>query len=610
MTPDLKWSEIVVVDNGEEILEAPPLYCAAKEGPLNQTNYQRFSRVFHIPGSELSNLDPAVHIDVQSGLKFKLFTFGAGIDFYVSIFFQSYDDGENVYNSVSAQGCFKYNGVYNYSIIVGIWYVCTSMGGVGLGGGGVQYNPIAMVQMHGIKFYLSTHYDTYEPVIEGVSQAGGLFVDGLIPGYNTANPSAYQSWDHIQEDNTYFLELMNTDRSTWVSNPKYFYYGYDTTTISITGTVFACGDLDSLYTVLKTTFTDDLANPFKSKEDNEPTQEFDPSTPGGGGGGYDGTSDPVDFPILPTGGALGSGAIKAYCPTTQELHDLFLKLWDTNIFDVDTFQKLVDNPLDAIISLHAIPVTPSIGTHAAHIFIGNFNTGVGMDSINNQYLTVDCGSVNTEEFWGSALDYNPYTKSSIYLPFVGIKDLNTDDVMKKNIRIKYNIDVINGDCVAFVKCGTAVLYKFAGNIKQNIPITGQRSDVPLKGLQATLAEAGGIMMGCAIGGPVGGAVAAGAGLSAASTVVGSKITTQRSGALSGNYGVLDDFVPYLIFHRPIQSLADKFKTFKGYPSNITARLSSLSGYTEVEYINLQNIPNATSAEMDEIKNLLKQGVLI
>ena len=83
----------------------------------------------------------------------------------------------------------------------------------------------------------------------------------------------------------------------------------------------------------------------------------------------------------------------------------------------------------------------------------------------------------------------------------------------------------------------------------------------------------------------------------------------RSGDLSGAVGLLDDFLPYLIIHRPIQSLAENFKSFKGYPSNITATLSSLKGYTEVEYIHLKNI-KATDAEIEEIEALLKEGVII
>lgn len=343
---------------------------------------------------------------------------------------------------------------------------------------------------------------------------------------------------------------------------------------------------------------------------DDPVQEGDPSQPGGGGGGYDGTSDPIDFPILPTGGALSCGAVHAYLVDYAKINAVFLKLWDTSIFDISTFQKLVDNPMDCIISLHAIPFTPTVSGTSPHIMIGNFNTEIGADTISQQYYIVDCGSLNLAEFWGSALDYGPYTKVEIFLPFVGIKQLNVDDVMNKNIRIKYNIDILTGDCLAMIKCGTAVLYKYTGNLKQGIPVTGQNSDVQLKGFQATLSEIGGAAMGHAVGGPIGGAIMISAGVSAASSVAGSKIQTQRAGTIVGSVGQLDDFRPYLIIHRPIQSLANKFKTFKGYPSNITRLLSSVHGYTEVEYINLGGIPNATDAEMNEIKNLLQNGVLL
>ena len=90
----------------------------------------------------------------------------------------------------------------------------------------------------------------------------------------------------------------------------------------------------------------------------------------------------------------------------------------------------------------------------------------------------------------------------------------------------------------------------------------------------------------------------------------SKVNIQRSGDISGSTGLLDDFVPYLIIHRPVQSLAKDFKNFKGYPSNITAKLSTLTGYTEVEYVHLQNITGATDAELVMIERLLKSGVII
>ena len=339
-----------------------------------------------------------------------------------------------------------------------------------------------------------------------------------------------------------------------------------------------------------------------------PVQEDDPSGPSGGDGNYDDRSDPIDFPALPTGGALSSGAIKGFHVSAPQLTQVFNKLWDSSIFDIATqFQKLLDNPMDCVISLHCVPVRPTTSGNA-NIKLGSFDTQVSADVISNQYLTIDCGSLSIKEYWGSALDYSPYTKVELYMPFVGIKELKIEDVMKSTIHIKYNIDVFTGDCLCNVKCGQSVLYKFAGNLKQDIPVSGRTNNMGIKAIIGAAASFAGGAMGAAMGAPP---VLAGvaAGISSAASVATSKIITTRSGSLSGSVGLLDDFVPFLIFHRPVQSLANNFKSFKGYPSNITTSLSVINGYTEVEYINLQNIPNATSAEMDEIKSLLKQGVI-
>lgn len=435
------------------------------------------------------------------------------------------------------------------------------------------------------------------------------FADGfgavlLLPTVNSVFPATIQSWANITNNkmadstNKYYWDAVSSES---------IYYPY----AGAARTVFWVNDYVYFLNYLKQLDSDvTIDDIIDIRDGDDPIQDSDPSVPGGGGGGYDGTSDPIDFPNLPRGGALASGGCRAYRPTSQEIKSLLDTLWNTSIFDISTFQKLVDNPMDAIIGLHALPVTPVSEDRALHVFVGNFNTEIAMDRITNQYLTVDCGYVDLSEFWGSALDYSPYTKIAVYLPFVGIKDLTIDDVMPKNVRIKYNIDVLTGDCIAFVKCGTAVLYKFAGNMKQDIPLTGQRSDVQLRGLVSTMSIIGSAAMGSAVGGGVGGGMIIGATASGIGNVASSKIVTQRSGALGGNVGVLDEFVPYLIIHRPVQSLAKDFKTFKGYPSNITSRLGDLQGYTEVEYVNLGDIPNATSAEMDEIKNLLSRGVLI
>lgn len=338
-----------------------------------------------------------------------------------------------------------------------------------------------------------------------------------------------------------------------------------------------------------------------------PAGEDDPSGPGGGGGNYDDTSDPIDFPDLPTGGALESGAVNAHLISKQSLQAIMAKLWSNSIFDIlNMWQKSITDPMDAVVSLHALPVIPSITT-SKNVLIGNFDTEISTPVISSQYVEVDCGTLNIREYWGSALDYSPYTKIEIFLPFIGIKELCIEDAMNNTLHVKYHVDVLTGDCIAFIKCGISVLYHYTGNCRMTIPLTSKSTDA----LQTTIGETGKMLSGAAMAGATGGgAFVAGMTISAAANVASSKIRTGRSGDISGSASLMDDFVPYVIIHRPVQSLAKDYNKFKGYPSNITSLLGSLSGYTEVEHVHLSGIPNATSAEMDEIKNLLKEGVIL
>ena len=87
-----------------------------------------------------------------------------------------------------------------------------------------------------------------------------------------------------------------------------------------------------------------------------------------------------------------------------------------------------------------------------------------------------------------------------------------------------------------------------------------------------------------------------------------KPEVKHSGNLSGGVGRLGSKRPYFMLTRPRQSLPSKQNTYTGYPSNMTVELSSLSGYTEVDYIRLKNV-NATDTEINEIIDLLKGGVI-
>lgn len=344
---------------------------------------------------------------------------------------------------------------------------------------------------------------------------------------------------------------------------------------------------------------DTLGDGSTPKKPEDDTSDPDPTDPTPDPD-YTDPSYPVPFPPLPTGDGISTGFIKVYTPSAGQLQTLAGVLWSDSF--VDTIKKIQNDPMEAIISLHSVPYS-LVGTNA-ECRIGNFNTGVTMPAISTQYYKLNLGNIFVPEKWSSALDYSPYNSVDLFIPYVGIRSIMIDDIVNKTINMSANTDVVSGATVISVMCGNSVLYSYDTNMVTEHTFS-QSSHALL--YQSIMSGIGTIASEAAKGG-IGGAV--GGGLSSAINVALSKHSTvSRGGSTGGVSGALNTFTPYLIFHRPKQSLASGFKHFKGYPSNITTTLGSISGYTEVEHVHLNGIV-CTDSERDEIRNLLKNGVIL
>ena len=337
------------------------------------------------------------------------------------------------------------------------------------------------------------------------------------------------------------------------------------------------------------------------EDDSDPYAPGGNSGTGGGTGTFSGTGDSIEFPGLPTLSAVSTGFITLFNPSIAQMQSLANYMW-SDLFDLDTFKKIFADPMDCILGLSIVPVAvPNGGT--AEVKVGNISTGVSMTVASTQYVDVDCGTLNVQEYWGSYLDYDPYTKAEIYLPYCGTHPIAVDDIMGKSVHVKYHVDILSGACVAYVKCGSSVLYSFIGQCTSSIPITGN---------DWTNVVNGAISIASAIGSMVatGGATAPLVMPGVASTAVNSlKPSVEKSGSMSGTGGMLAVQTPYLILTRPRQALPKNQNTYTGYPSFIKEKLSDLKGYTEVAEIRLSGV-DATDAELDEIVGLLKGGVII
>ena len=309
-----------------------------------------------------------------------------------------------------------------------------------------------------------------------------------------------------------------------------------------------------------------------------------PNPPDTGGG-----DSPTVVP--PVGKASSLWSI--YNPTLEQVNQFGSWLWSSNF--VEQLKKLFSDPMQAIIGLHKVysPVqTSGVGT----IKCGYLDSAVRSKLVSEQYTTVDCGSVDLQEYFGNVFDYPPYTEVSIYLPFIGIRQLDPSDVMRSTISVKYHIDVLTGASLAEVNvqrdAAGGTLYTFSGDAAVRYPVSSGSYMGIVSGLigVATSAVSGNLLP--ALGG-----------------VTRLHTNVDRSGSFTGNAGAMGSKVPYLIISRPQTAMADQFETLSGYPSNTYTPLSACKGFTQVKYCHVENL-NATDAEKQEIERLLKEGVIL
>lgn len=349
---------------------------------------------------------------------------------------------------------------------------------------------------------------------------------------------------------------------------------------------------------------EDIQNPADDDESNPDPIDPDPPTP----------ITPV-IPVTPLPDSVHSNKLfTVYNPTSSQLGQLGGYLWDNDLIDI--LRKIWQNPLDGIISLIQVYATPVTGGNS-NIILGYLDSGVSAPVVSSQFVTIDCGSITIPEQNENCLDYIPYTKLELYLPFIGVTEIDTNEFMAGTINIKYKVDVYTGTCLAEVKCtrsrdlanGT-ILYTFNGNCSQQIPLTSGDA----RGVLGALIGAAGLGLSIASGGA---AAVTGAGLlrSGARVAGGlASMTSQEmlhvghSGNLSANAGIMGQKKPYLIINRKRAYNANSYNRYYGFPANKTVNPGNHSGFLRLKAGRLQSA--ATEGEKAEIYELLTHGVIM
>ena len=304
------------------------------------------------------------------------------------------------------------------------------------------------------------------------------------------------------------------------------------------------------------------------------------------------TPIPIDEPRTLFVGNL----FRVYNMTVTALSELSNFLLDPTF--TASVSKLFNDPMDYLTSLVAIPFS-AFGGNDEPITIGSVSSSINAKRLNNFIADLDCGEINFIEYFQTFMDYSPYTRVTIYLPMIGYVNINVDAFQNDKLALKYRIDVLTGQCVAFLSNSKGLVASYNGNCAYHIPLRSRDYSQMISGIANTAASTliGGVSA-PSFNGALNGAL---------NFKPAGSVTT--AGSFSGNCGVLTNKKPYIIIERPSISIPRSYPHNIGYKSEITSKLSDLHGYTTVKAIHLDNVV-ATAEEKDELEALLLGGVVL
>ena len=351
----------------------------------------------------------------------------------------------------------------------------------------------------------------------------------------------------------------------------------------------------------------------------------------------------IPFPNMPgigdplnVDGGVG-GLVSVYNPTYAELQAFAQWLWVT--YADATIDKIWNNPFDGVISLHELYATPNKGARK-NIKSGFLVSPVSSITIPNRYSEINCGTAVFPEYWGNYLDYSPYSKALCYLPFIGIVELNVDDIVGHAVNITYRVDSYSGAVIALLTCAkagsNAILYQFSGNCSVQMPIAGG-TQAAIKAAQISAGAyqnayhtaglaglLGGMLggLGSLLSGSIGGAISQAIGgvgsyatnqafgqANYTSQTVGAKSSVQHSGQFGESFGAMGAKRPYMIIKRPVQVVVQNYQDEYGYQAHKYVTIGECAGYLRCRGVHVQSA-RATDSEKHAIEQMLMEGVYV
>ena len=433
----------------------------------------------------------------------------------------------------------------------------------------------------------TTYYDNADLVITLTVDTGYIFKSENLPQAYWHSP--------LQGDNSVNAILQNEGKNAVITIPSGISYDITDDTITVTGTaesdssnhthdilytlsnakhnnvtqytdngtvnIVLTADTDCLFSADKkpkihyTYIQDNPYTPTVSvTEDFTLSQDRKMATFTLSGYTIDGNIEVTGIATVQTPVETGYGIITIYKPTAENL-DAISRLRFTIGVDTEGLPQVGDiaQYISVLKKFYIdIPTTKSEPVKLQNYVL----TDVVAPLIENDRMTIDCGSITVTGLYNNAIDLKAET--NIYLPFCnGLNSISTDKIMNKTVRLVYDVSLLNGQCVAkLYDTDNNVLATFNGDVSIDIPFM-------------------------------------------------SDWQTAINGKIGNNVQFLYGLTPFIQIKE--QSAIESVYGFKTYKP--TMLKNEINGYCEVENIELDDI-NATLQEKEEITRLLSNGIIL
>lgn len=286
---------------------------------------------------------------------------------------------------------------------------------------------------------------------------------------------------------------------------------------------------------------------------------------------------------------------------------------------IDNFKLLFNNPSDYINSLKFYPFSLNyfINMSYSRVKLGKIDTDIFGYEVRSIYKYYTIATINITPRYNNFMDYEPYTKVELYVPYFGFISVPTNEVMSKQVVLKLGVDFDTGIGTLYIEVDNRVIMTQSQKLGIDIPFGATNfNEIVKDNIANGIKTTAGIVM-LAVGGGVGktaGAVLTAKGLTMAVTsgvdaVTGSTIRYTRGSLTGGTDMLASPTSVYAIITRPnAVAITSDYNNIKGKPLGDIRVLSTLRGFTTVEQIHLKDMPDALDEEMNEIESLLREGV--